>query len=216
MNTGEQGSPKVSYGKTLADLEVLRKQQNHGTVEMVPARNGIPMTGLPQHKMVEELASGYMVPKAEESHVYHIILDNPLYDENGGHRIDRGPSVQKFNKAAYDLAQKNGGFMAKKFYILHDPERAEESVEGLSPKQEESSNIISTEAEVKAEQLATENQILESQNKDKDKEIEELKQRLLESNELSQDSEAPELKDDEDDLDVLIDELEEGKETKND
>ncbi len=219
MKAGETESPMGSYGMTLAEIAALNKKQNLDLVEMVPARNKIPITGDPKHKMLEDIVQGYKVPAVEEKHVYHIILDNPLHDENTGDRIDRGPSVQKFSMAAHDLAQKHGGYMAKKSYILHDPtlSKEPEGVERIFPLELEkaATDKIGSEAQVKAEELATENVILGEELAGKNEEIEKLKQQLLEAEELKAEPTA-DLEEGEDDLDNLIDELEEGKETAND
>lgn len=218
MYEGEQNA-RASYGITLSELSKLRVDQSMSSVEMVLAVNNIKQTGDKRHELVEKLAEGYKVAKVEFTEVFHIILDNPLFDENSGDRIDRGPVVQKFSKAAFALSEKNGGFMSKLSFILHNPFQAElllKNPQEVKVEVKEVEKAISAAAELKAEELAIENQILKEQiekmnevQKDLQDEIQEAKsEEVLKSEE-----------DLDDELDKFLKEEEKknkGKEAKND
>lgn len=167
-NEGGQDGKVTSYGLTLSELESLKSNQGLDAVEMVNAINAIKQTGSLKHKLIEDIANGYQVPAVEFKEVFHVILDNPLFDEGSGERIDRGPVVQKFSKAAFKLADDNGGFMAKIAVILHNPIKAvelENNTESasISEEAEENAKLLSVEAEIKAEKLANENESLKQE-----------------------------------------------------
>lgn len=169
---GGQDGKVTSYGLTLSEMESLKSDQGLGAVEMINAVNAIKQTGDHKHKLIEDIAKGYQVPVVEFKQVFHVILENPLFNEGSGERVDRGPVVQKFSKAAFKLADDNGGFMAKIAIILHNPIRAVElannpqDVNGdfeREEKEEENAKLLSVEAEIKAEELANENESLKQE-----------------------------------------------------
>lgn len=212
MKEGGQDGKVTSYGLRLSDLEALKSEQSMDSVEMIGAINSIKQTGNLQHQLIEAISLGYKVPKIEYKEVFHVILDNPLFDEGTGQRIDRGPVVQKFSKAAFRLSDENGGFMAKIAVILHNPIKAsefEKNPEGFEYDEKENTNILSVEAEIKAEELASENEILkqELRKMKQEKEATNIEEKKITSTELT-----------EEDLEKILAEeeaTEKGKEAKN-
>lgn len=187
-NVGEDDKVMPS-GMSLNELRELQQQQNRGEQPMVDAVNSIKQTGERKHAEVEKIAKGYKVPKVEYLNTFHIIMQNPLHDQETGERKDNGANVQRYSLLAFKQAEKMGGVRAKIATIVHDPIRAnqlanellssdkelptappENGLEALKKQSEEDLRVSMARAE-EAINIAAK----------KDKEIEELKEKLKKS-----------------------------------
>jgi len=213
-NVGENGQRIASYDMTLEEQRQLKHRQNHGTVEMVPALNSIKQTGNIKLQAMERLARNYMVPAHDYKHAYYVILENPLHDEQTGERIDRGPTVQVFSKAAFKQIVESDNKLALRVTILHDPTRIgmktlPEELESEQFKTELQQKKSNSEGEVIKANEARDNAILEKEVAEE--ELKKLKEELAKAQsqiDENKNQQSSELVIGQEKLDNEIDELE--------
>lgn len=95
----------ASYGLDFEGLVALKEAQNVGKQEMVRCN----------------LDERFMLQKVEAPHCVKVLVEEPLFDEKTGQRLDAGPSVKIFNLPAWRMLKEQNFRIAQKVTIIHDP-----------------------------------------------------------------------------------------------
>lgn len=127
MTEEEHKNTVRAYGQTFGDLEKIKNNQIHGTVNMIEANNAKAEDFT--DKYFREDYSGYKIPDHDKMH-YHVAIEARGFNQQSGEKFSH-PHVQCMDVATFNsmMAMKPyDGFHGMSVHILHNPTKKEKAV----------------------------------------------------------------------------------------